>query len=114
MVAIQVRHLSIGLNPDLILCVGRNVVEGSDMELELSSLCKLAQACSERAQTVTSDGDGKIGDRFTDVIDTVSLHAEDVRVVRAVDEVGDVAPDISGELFEETFLFRVRNTPNNI
>lgn len=106
-IPIKVRHLAVRLDPYLVLCVLGDVVESRDMELEFSGFRELSQAGSEGEEVIACDGGGETGDGFADVVDAVALDAEDVRVSGAVDKVGDVAPDVVGELFEETLGFGI-------
>ena len=50
--------LSSGLDPDLVLGVGSQEVESSDVKSELASLRELSETCSERDQIVTGNVGG--------------------------------------------------------
>src|SRR5690606_4568919 len=84
--------------------VWRQVVQRRNVQLEFARLCEFSQASSHTAQIVPGDAGGQFGKRLSEVVDAVFLHAEDVRVGGAVDKVVDVAANVVGELFKETFL----------
>jgi len=100
-VAVEVGHLAVRFDPDLILCMGRDVVEGRNVQLKLARLLrKLPQACSDAEQLVASDGGGELCDAFADVVDPLALETEYVPIIGAVDEMGDIASHVGGEFLE--------------
>lgn len=104
MLTIQVRHFTVGFNPDLVLRERRNVIEGGNVEFELSSLLgKLSEAGADAEKLVARNRGCEFSDGFTDVVDSLTLETEYVRIVGAVNKLRDVAADVRGELFEETF-----------
>ena len=58
---VQEGHLAVGLDPDLVPSVRRNHVQRGDVHPELSSLCELSEARSEREEALTSDRSGQVG-----------------------------------------------------
>jgi len=85
MVSVEIGHLAIRLDPHLELCMLSDMVEGGDVQLELSGLLgELAEAGADGEELVARDGGGETGDRFADVVDSVALQTKDVWVVRAV------------------------------
>jgi len=102
MVAVEVRHLSVALYPDLELRVRGDVIERGDVQLELACLlCEFPQTGADREQLVTRDGRGEFGNRLADVVDALALEPEYVRVVGTVDQVCNVAAHIRRKLLEE-------------
>lgn len=50
-----------------------------------------------------------VGNRITpDIVDSVFVQPEAALLIRAVDELLDVLPDVVGKLFEEDFRLVVR------
>ncbi|KAI3482129.1 hypothetical protein L1887_55260 [Cichorium endivia] len=100
-VAVEEGQLAVGLDPHLVLCVLREVVERGDVQTELARLGKLAKARAERHEVRACDRDGQTHRRFRDVVDAVAVEAEDVRILGSVDEVHEVLAHVVGELLEE-------------
>lgn len=106
-VPVQKRHFSVRLHPDLILCMLGNMVERSDMELELSSFGKLPKTCPKGEEVIASDRGRKLRNGLADVVDTVALDTEAVRVVGAVNQVGDIAANVVCQFLEQALGFDV-------
>jgi len=100
---IQKRHLAVGLDPHLVPCVRRNDIQRRDVQPELARLCEFAQASAQREQRVARNGSGEVGQRGPHVVDARVLDAEDVWVLRVIDEVLKGLAGVIGELFEESF-----------
>lgn len=106
-VPIQKRHLSVRLHPDLILRMLSDMVERSNVELELPSFGKLSKTCPEGEEIIAGDRCSKLRNGLADVVNTVALDTEAVRIVGAVNQVGDVAANVVCQLLKETLSFNV-------
>lgn len=84
-----------------------DMVERSDMELKLPSFGKLPKACPEGKEVIASDRGRKLRNGLADVVDTVALDTEAVRIVRAVNQMGDVAANVVCQFFEQALGFDV-------
>jgi hypothetical protein len=123
--AVEVRHLAVGLDPDLVAGVRCDDTQRGDVKTEFPCLGELAQADSKGKQVVACDGGGQVGERFADIVAAraladmlagagkargqrvhMYLHTEDKAVVAAGwvgDEVRDALAAVGGELLEENF-----------
>lgn len=90
MVAIQVGHLTIWLDPHLVLRVRANGVESRNVQAELSRLCKLAKADSQGGEVIPSNTGCLLHNRLGHIVDTVPVKAEAVRFILSVNQVLDV------------------------
>lgn len=101
MVSIQERQFAIGLDPNLVLCVLSQVVQCCNVHSELASLGELSKARSQGHEVWSGNRNGKSHRRFGDVVDTIAMQTEDVRVIGSVDEVDEVVAYVVGQLLEE-------------
>lgn len=104
-VSIQEWHLAVGLDPDLVLGVLCNVVQASDMQAELPSLCELSKADSERDQLVPSNASSLSHQLLADIVDTIPVKSKAVCLIASVNQVCDVAPDVFCKLLKECLGF---------
>lgn len=77
-VPVKEAHLRRGLQPHLVLGVGRQQVEALHREVELAALGEFSDLGTQRHQLVALDVGGALDERFGDVEDAVLLHAEAV------------------------------------
>ncbi len=73
------------------------------METEFARLAVFAETCTEGHEVRSRNGDGESHRGFRDVVDSVAVETEDVRIIGSVDEVDEVLADVVGELLEERF-----------
>lgn len=85
MIAVQERLLARRLQPDLVLSVRRQIIEGGDVELEFVRLREFAHACADADQLVAGETFGQLQNRFGDIVDFAVVLAEAVGAVRPVD-----------------------------
>lgn len=103
MVAIQVRHLTVLLDPDLELGVLGQNVERRDVQTELAGLGELANTGSERHEAVPGHTGSILCNVLTHIVNSVLLYPEAVWLVGSVDEVGNVAANVVCQLLKNDF-----------
>lgn len=106
-VPIQERHFSVRLYPDLVLCMLGDMVECSNMEFKLPSFGELPKTRPEGEEVIASDRGRKLRNGLADVVDTVALDTEAVRIVGAVNQMGDIAANVVCQLFEQALGFDI-------
>lgn len=60
--AVQVRHLAVRLNPDLVARVRRDYGQRSDVEAELAGLREFSEADTQREEVIAGYGGGEVGE----------------------------------------------------
>lgn len=114
--AVEERHLAVGLDPDLVAGVGRDGVEGGDVQAEFAGLGELANAGAEGEEVGAGDAGGQVGDALAHVVDATVLDAEDVAVViggvGGRDQVVQRAAGVVGQLREQRLGLSVCERPH--
>mmetsp|Transcript_19902 Transcript_19902/g.50288 ORF Transcript_19902/g.50288 Transcript_19902/m.50288 type:complete len:492 (+) Transcript_19902:577-2052(+) len=111
-VAVQERHLRVGLDPHLVLGVLGQKVEAVDGEVELARLGELAEQRAERDELVAVHIGGRVQLLGAHVVHALVVKAEDMRLVLAVDQAGHVLPNKALQLREDQLGLLVGERPH--
>lgn len=100
-VPIQKRHFSVRLHPDLVLGMLGDMVERSNMELKLPGFGELPKTRPEGEEVIASNRGRKLRNGLADVVDTVALDTEAVRIVGAVNQMGNITANVVCQFLEQ-------------
>jgi hypothetical protein len=93
MMPVQEGLLGMWLQPHLVGCVLRQVVQTSDLQPELASLRELAETRAEGGQVLPADVRGLPHNLLADVVHPILVQSEAVLFILAVDEEFQVTTD---------------------